>query len=77
MHQLARTRALSPLATLQRGYAVARRPDGHVLRGAGEVAVDDRFEVRWADGHVVAIAADVRLAALETVSPTPETEATL
>ena len=29
-HQLARARALSPLATLQRGYAVLQDADGHV-----------------------------------------------
>ncbi|WP_375002540.1 exodeoxyribonuclease VII large subunit [Aeromicrobium sp. CTD01-1L150] len=46
--QLARVRALSPLATLQRGYAVAQDADGHVI---GSVAdVPESFSVRLADG---------------------------
>lgn len=58
-HQLARTRALSPLATMARGYAVARRTDGQVLRSTAEFAQGDRFEVRLTDGHVLAAAEDV------------------
>ena len=56
MHQLARTRALSPLATMQRGYAVALRADGHVLRSVSEFSAGERFDLRLADGHVPATA---------------------
>ena len=34
-HTLARLRALSPAATLERGYAIVQRADGHVVRAAG------------------------------------------
>ncbi|HYN94769.1 MAG TPA: exodeoxyribonuclease VII large subunit, partial [Pilimelia sp.] len=37
-HTVARLRALSPAATLQRGYAIVQRGDGHVVRAAAEVA---------------------------------------
>jgi len=37
--------ALSPLATLERGYAIARRPDGSVLRDAGAAAVGEELEL--------------------------------
>jgi exodeoxyribonuclease VII large subunit len=51
-HHLARVQALSPLATMQRGYAVAQAPDGSVLTAVA--AVPDEFSVRLADGRVVA-----------------------
>lgn len=46
--QLARVRALSPLATLQRGYAVAQAGDGSVLTSVADVPA--QFSVRLADG---------------------------
>ncbi|HUS23218.1 MAG TPA: exodeoxyribonuclease VII large subunit [Aeromicrobium sp.] len=51
-HHLARVQALSPLATIQRGYAVAQASDGSVLTEIG--SVPDEFTVRLADGRVVA-----------------------
>lgn len=51
-HHLARVQALSPLATIQRGYAVAQTPEGAVLTSVE--AVPDEFTVRLADGRVVA-----------------------
>ncbi|RZU50225.1 exodeoxyribonuclease VII large subunit [Krasilnikovia cinnamomea] len=51
-HTLARLRALSPAATLQRGYAIVQRADGHVVRAATEVAPDDLLRVRLADGEL-------------------------
>ncbi|GIF06374.1 exodeoxyribonuclease VII large subunit [Actinoplanes siamensis] len=53
-HTLARLRALSPLATLQRGYAIVQRGDGHVVRAAGEVAAGDPLRVRLAEGSLTA-----------------------
>lgn len=45
-------RALGPVATLERGYAVARRQDGMILRDPGEVAPGDDLEVIVARGAV-------------------------
>ena len=53
-HTVARLRALSPAATLQRGYAIVQRADGHVVRAAGEVAPGDVLRVRLADGELTA-----------------------
>jgi exodeoxyribonuclease VII large subunit len=49
-HQLARVRSLSPLATLERGYAVAQRADGSVITALDQVP--DEFGVRLTDGSV-------------------------
>ncbi|MBG0561664.1 exodeoxyribonuclease VII large subunit [Actinoplanes aureus] len=53
-HTVARLRALSPAATLQRGYAIVQRPDGHVVRAADEVAAGDLLRIRLADGELQA-----------------------
>ena len=54
-HTLARLRGLSPLATLERGYAVVqRRTDGAVLRDPAETAIDDDLRVRLALGELAA-----------------------
>ncbi len=44
--------ALSPLATLRRGYAVPLDPDGKVLRGTGDFPGGMRFHLRVVDGRV-------------------------
>ncbi|HEX7353785.1 MAG TPA: exodeoxyribonuclease VII large subunit [Mycobacteriales bacterium] len=54
-----RVRTLSPLATLERGYALALGPAGAVLRSASDVQVDDPISVRLADGSLVATVTDV------------------
>ncbi|HEU4811792.1 MAG TPA: exodeoxyribonuclease VII large subunit [Nocardioides sp.] len=51
-HQQARARALSPLATLQRGYAVLQDADGHVVTSVAGVATGDPISVRVADGRI-------------------------
>ena len=51
-HTVARLRALSPRSTLQRGYAIVQRADGHVVRAADEVKVDDQLRVRLAEGEL-------------------------
>ncbi|TDC53493.1 exodeoxyribonuclease VII large subunit [Micromonospora sp. KC207] len=51
-HTLARLRALSPAATLERGYAIVQRADGHVVRAAGEVGGGDPLRVRLAEGEL-------------------------
>jgi len=57
-HTVARLRALSPAATLQRGYAIVQRSDGHVVRAAGEVKTDDVLRVRLAEGELRATVRD-------------------
>jgi exodeoxyribonuclease VII large subunit len=54
-HTLARLRALSPAATLERGYAIVQRDDGHVVRSADEVKTDDLLRVRLAEGELKAM----------------------
>ncbi|NUT38009.1 MAG: exodeoxyribonuclease VII large subunit [Hamadaea sp.] len=49
-HTLARLRALSPSATLARGYAIVQTPEGHVLRSADEAAAGDALRVRLNEG---------------------------
>jgi exodeoxyribonuclease VII large subunit len=51
-HQLARVRALSPAATLARGYALVQQADGTVLRDAAVVSGGERLAVRLADGRL-------------------------
>jgi exodeoxyribonuclease VII large subunit len=51
-HRLARVQALSPAATLQRGYAVVQRADGHVVRRPGDVQAGDEVTVRLAEGQL-------------------------
>lgn len=52
LHQQARTlQAVSPLATLDRGYAIAFDAKGLVLRRAADVAPGDAVRIRLADGE--------------------------
>jgi exodeoxyribonuclease VII large subunit len=44
-HLRARVRALSPQATLDRGYAVVRRADGQVVRAPAQAVGDLRIRV--------------------------------
>jgi exodeoxyribonuclease VII large subunit len=54
-HTLARLRSLSPLATLERGYAVVRRSsDGAVLRAPSAIDVGEDLRVRLAEGELAA-----------------------
>ena len=45
-----RLQALSPNATLDRGYALVSREDGTPVSRAAGLAVDEAIEVRWSDG---------------------------
>jgi exodeoxyribonuclease VII large subunit len=46
--------AVSPLATLERGYAIAsRQRDGKILHQVGEVDIGEAIEIRVADGVLV------------------------
>ena len=42
--------AVSPLATVARGYAILQRDDGHVIRAVHDVRVGDRVQARLGDG---------------------------
>jgi exodeoxyribonuclease VII large subunit len=53
-HTLARLRALSPAATMARGYAIVQRPDGHVVRAATEAPPGEPIRVRLAAGELTA-----------------------
>jgi exodeoxyribonuclease VII large subunit len=51
-HSVARVRAMSPLATLERGYAVVQRADGAVLRAAQDADGGEILDVRLAAGRL-------------------------
>jgi exodeoxyribonuclease VII large subunit len=59
-----RLHALSPLATLERGYAVALRADGGRLASVHDVARGERFALRLRDGLV-----DATVDAVQPTSP--------
>ncbi len=48
--QMGRLHALSPLAVLGRGYAIARREDGGILRRAGEARVGEPVRIQLGEG---------------------------
>jgi exodeoxyribonuclease VII large subunit len=52
----ARVAALSPAATLQRGYAVVQRSDGTVVRRPSDVDDGEAVRIRLADGELDAVA---------------------
>ncbi len=55
----AQLRALSPQATLDRGYAIAQLPDGTALRGASQAPAGTELRITVADGSVTATSAGV------------------
>ncbi|HST25140.1 MAG TPA: exodeoxyribonuclease VII large subunit [Gaiellaceae bacterium] len=55
----ARLRALSPLATLDRGYAIVRR-EGAAVRSSGTLAPGDAVDVQLADGGFSGTVEEVR-----------------
>jgi exodeoxyribonuclease VII large subunit len=62
---LARVRALSPLRTLERGYAIVQSADGAVVRDAGKVTEGQELSVRLATGRL-----SVSVGAVDGSSPT-------
>jgi exodeoxyribonuclease VII large subunit len=50
----ARLHALSPLAVLDRGFALVRKPGGAVVRRAADLAVGDSVDIRLARGQIQA-----------------------
>lgn len=51
-HTRARVVALSPAATLHRGYAVLQREDGTVIRAADETSEGDKLRARVSEGEL-------------------------
>jgi exodeoxyribonuclease VII large subunit len=55
-HQLqtltARAHALSPLATLSRGYSIATKADGHVVAHIADIAPNTEFTLKVQDGEI-------------------------
>jgi exodeoxyribonuclease VII large subunit len=51
--------ALSPLAVLQRGYAIAENVEGRLLREASAVKVGDEVKVRLAKGRLITRVDDI------------------
>jgi exodeoxyribonuclease VII large subunit len=45
-------RGLSPQSTLERGYAIARRPDGSVVSRTDQVSSKDELSVVVSDGVI-------------------------
>jgi exodeoxyribonuclease VII large subunit len=44
--------AISPLATVARGYSILQHPDGRVVRSVGDVASGDTLDARVSDGQL-------------------------
>ena len=56
MHTKARLLALSPAATLGRGYAIVQGADGAVIRAAADVSAGQRLTVRFTEDQLNVIA---------------------
>ena len=57
-HLRERVAALSPAATLARGYAVVQDAAGHVVRAPEDVDAGDRLRIRVHGGELAAVVAD-------------------
>ncbi len=57
--RMTKLEALSPLATLARGYAAVAK-NGVTLARAAEISAGDRIQIRFADGYVSALAEEVK-----------------
>jgi len=53
-HLAARVRALSPAATLERGYAIVLAPDGSIVRSGSDASAGDLLDIRVAAGRLQA-----------------------
>lgn len=57
---LARVRALSPVSTLNRGYAIVADASGRALTSAREAGPSDTLQIRLADGRIAAVVSEVQ-----------------
>ena len=67
-HQLARVRALSPLATLRRGYAVLSDTEGRLFSSVEDVAAGQQVTIRVADGRIGATVDGIEAIPLPTIA---------
>jgi exodeoxyribonuclease VII large subunit len=71
----ARLHSLSPLAVLDRGYALVLSADGAIVRSTAQIAAGDRLTTRLADGsflsHVESMAAAASRTAPISANPMP------
>lgn len=65
-HQLARVRAMSPKATLERGYSILVGPDGHAVTSVTEIDEGDDLLAYLVDGQLVLEAREQRPATWPT-----------
>lgn len=72
VHQVARVRALSPLATLRRGYAVLSDAEGRALSSVSTLTSGDDLHIRVADGRIGATTTSVDRIDLMFDSPEDE-----
>lgn len=69
-HQLARVRAMSPKATLERGYSILVGPDGHAVTSVTEIDEGDDLFAYLVDGQLVLEAREQRPASWPTAGGT-------
>ncbi len=60
VEQTAKLDAMSPLKVLTRGYAMAQKKDGTVLRSVSQVEIADEIAITVGDGKVSAMVTDVK-----------------
>ena len=71
-HTRARLIALSPAATLRRGYAIVQHDDASVVRSAAEVEPGESLTVRFADDQLYRHRRGARAAALNPAGATDQ-----
>ena len=74
VHQVARIRALSPLATLRRGYAVLSDSEGQALSSVATLEPGQDIHIRVADGRIGATTTTVDRIELMRDHEEPETD---
>ncbi len=52
--------ALSPLATLKRGYSITRKMGGEVLTSTEQTGIGDRIEIQLSEGHLACRVEEIR-----------------
>ena len=60
MEQTAKLDAMSPLKVLTRGYAMAQKKDGTVLRSISQVDIADEIAITVGDGQISAMVTNVK-----------------
>ncbi len=50
---LGKLNALSPLAVMQRGYAVAKESGGKIIKSVSQISANDDVKIEFADGNAV------------------------